>query len=126
MLFLRTPRQKKVSKWEELLARQIAADKLPAPVREYRFHAGRRWRLDFVWLEQALAVEVEGGIFSGGRHTRGAGFAADSDKYNAAVLLGWRLLRFTDRQVKDGSAVATIRAALAWSGELPMFALKEG
>lgn len=122
MLFLRTPRRKKVSEWEERLHRQILAEHLPAPVRELQFHPTRKWRADFAWLEQALLAEFEGAIFGKGRHTRGAGFSDDSEKYNAAVLLGWRLLRFTERQIKDGSAVKTIAAALAWTGELPMYA----
>lgn len=122
MLFLRTPLRKKTSRWEERLHRQILADGLPAPAREFHFHPSRRWRFDFVWLEQALAAEFDGAVFAAGRHTRGLGVSGDSEKLNAAVLLGWRVLRFTHLQVKDGSAVKTIRAALAWNGELPMFA----
>lgn len=63
-------------------------------VEEHRFHATRRWRFDFAWVAQRVAVEVEGGVWSGGRHTRGAGFVADARKYNEAVRLGWRVLRF--------------------------------
>jgi very-short-patch-repair endonuclease len=121
MLILRTPRRRKSSPWEERLHRQILAAHLPDPAREFPFHPTRKWRFDFAWLEQAVAAEFEGAIFGKGRHTRGAGFSDDSEKYNAAVLLGWRLLRFTERQVKDGTAVETITAALAWTGERPMF-----
>ena len=109
---LRTPRRKKVSRWEALLARQLALTTLPPPKREYRFHPVRKWQFDFVWPPQALAVEVEGAVFARGRHTRGAGFAEDADKYNEAVLLGWRVLRFTEKQIQSGDAVKTIRAAL--------------
>ena len=121
MLFLRTPLKKKTSKWEERLHRQILADKLPAPVREFRFHPTRQWRVDFAWIAQALIVEFEGAVFVAGRHTSGVGFSGDCEKYNAAVLLGWRVLRFTHPQVKDGSAVAIITEALAWKGETPLF-----
>ncbi len=65
------------------------------PVREYRFHPTRRWRFDFAWLEQKVAVEIEGGTFTGGRHTTGAGHHGDCKKYNEAVYLGWKVLRFT-------------------------------
>jgi very-short-patch-repair endonuclease len=100
------------SKWERRLLRDILAEGLPAPECEVRFHPTRKWRFDFAWEAQSLAVEFEGAVFAGGRHSRGVGFSGDADKYNAAVLLGWRVLRFTERQVKDGSAVVTIRLAL--------------
>jgi very-short-patch-repair endonuclease len=122
VIILRAPRRKADSKWEEKLYAQILAAHLPPPAREFPFHPSRKWRADFVWLEHALIAEVEGAIFSKGRHTRGAGFSADTEKYNAAVLLGWRVLRFTEIQIRNATAVETIRGALAWRGELPMFA----
>lgn len=67
--------------------------KLPAPVTEMQFHPERKWRFDFAWIEQRLALEVEGGAWSGGRHTRGSGFTSDIEKYNEATRLGWRVLR---------------------------------
>ena len=83
---------------------QVRASGLPEPVAEYRFAPPRRWRFDFAWPGVAVAVEIEGGVWSGGRHTTGAGFTADCEKYNRAVLLGWRVLRFTSRHLEDGSA----------------------
>jgi very-short-patch-repair endonuclease len=65
------------------------------PVAEYRFHPVRQWRLDFAWPDKKLGIELEGGTWSGGRHTTGAGYAGDCEKYNAAVELGWRVLRYT-------------------------------
>ena len=67
-------------------------------IEEHKFHETRKWRFDFAWPDQKLAVEVEGGAFSGGRHTRGIGFVKDCEKYNAAVLAGWRVLRFVPRK----------------------------
>ena len=80
---------------------------------EYRFHPVRKWRIDFAFQDAKLAVEVEGAVWSGGRHTRGGGFEADCDKYNALTLAGWRLLRFTNSHIKSGEAIQTIQAALA-------------
>ena len=51
-------------------------------------------------------VEVEGGG-PRGRHCRVVGFEKDCEKYNAAVVLGWRVLRFTTRQVKSALAINT-------------------
>ena len=68
-------------------------------------------RRDFAWPSAKLGVEIEGGIYSRGRHGRGSGIAADIEKGNALTLLGWRLLRFHGDQVRSGEAVETIRQA---------------
>ena len=66
-----------------------------APVTEMQFHSGRKWRFDMAWPEVQLAIEIEGGIYSGGRHTRGTGFQADCEKYLEAAILGWTVIRLT-------------------------------
>jgi very-short-patch-repair endonuclease len=85
---------------------------LPKPTPEVRFAPPRRWRFDYAFKPQMVAVEIEGGAFSRGRHTRGAGFIADMEKYNTAVALGWKVLRFTPSQVKDGTALGFIENVL--------------
>ncbi|MCB5206098.1 hypothetical protein [Methylovorus mays] len=57
-------------------------------VTEHVFHPTREWRFDFARPDIKLAIEVEGGTLSGGRHTRGAGYEADCYKYNEAARLG--------------------------------------
>jgi very-short-patch-repair endonuclease len=57
-----------------------------------------------------LAVEVEGGSWIHGRHVRAKGFEADCEKYNTAVLLGWRILRFTTAMVESGLAISAVKA----------------
>ena len=69
-------------------------------VKEYKFHPTRKWRFDYANLEKKIAIEVEGGIWTKGRHTRGKGYIGDMEKYNNAVLLGWKVLRFTPEQMK--------------------------
>jgi hypothetical protein len=60
-----------------------------------------------------LAVEVEGGSWIAGRHVRGRGFEADCEKYNQAVLLGWRVLRFTSAMVEDSTALYAVEQAFS-------------
>lgn len=62
---------------------------------EFKFHPERRWRFDFACPITKTAVEIEGGHWTGGRHTRGAGFEADCEKYNEAALEGWTVFRLT-------------------------------
>ena len=97
---------------ESRMALHIRALGLPEPECEYRFARPRQWRFDFAWPALLLAVEVEGGSWSGGRHTSGAGFAADCEKYNEATLRGWRVLRVTGAHVKSGAAVEWLRRAV--------------
>lgn len=75
---------------------------LPDPVREFKFHPERDWRFDFAWPPLKISVEMEGGIWSRGRHVRGKGYENDCEKYNEAILLGWLILRFTSRMLRDG------------------------
>jgi len=104
------------SELEAELDNQLRLARLPEPEREWRFHPVRRWRFDFSWPDVKLAVEVEGGVWSLGRHLRGGGFTEDCVKYNEAALLGWTVLRFTGGQIKSGMALEQIERALAAIG----------
>lgn len=81
----------------------------PKPVREYPFHDTRKWRFDFAWPSLRIALEQEGGIWTRGRHTRGAGYVADLEKYNSAVLLGWRVLRLPPDQIATAATVTMLQ-----------------
>lgn len=98
--------------------------------REHEFHPVRRWKFDFCWPDKKVAAEIEGQSWgktvvchqcgvkvlkytkggkpsyvreAGGRHTRGAGFESDVEKYNEAARLGWVVLRFTADMIKKRS-----------------------
>jgi hypothetical protein len=88
----------------EVFLRALEVRGLPRPECEWKFDAKRRWRFDYAWPQQMVALEVEGGVWTGGRHTRGAGFVKDMEKYSRAAVLGWRLLRVTpDKLVSAGT-----------------------
>jgi very-short-patch-repair endonuclease len=84
---------------------------LPAPVLEYKFHPTRKWRFDYAWPELRIALEVEGGVWTGGRHTRGSGFLKDVKKYNAAAALGWRVLRCTPSELMTLATAEILKEA---------------
>ena len=107
---------------EDLFAHQLRAHGLPKPEREVHFHPTRAWRFDFAWPELRVAVEVDGGVWTGGRHVRGKGFQNDADKINAAQALGWKVFRYTPTRIRSGFAVAEVRVALeraAWGRRDP-------
>lgn len=99
--------QRVQSEGEVILARDLRALKINFE-QEYKFHPERNWRADFLITGTKILIEVEGGIWSGGRHTRGKGFIADMEKYNAAAVMGFKVLRFDTQQVKSGSAIKQI------------------
>lgn len=92
---------------------------IPEPLHDKKFCPFRMWRFDFQWPEYKLAVECEGGVYSRGRHVRGKGFEADSDKYNRAALDGWCVLRFTSKHIDDNTALDLIEEALRVRGYSP-------
>jgi hypothetical protein len=79
---------------------------------EYCFAYPRRWRFDFALVSNLIAIEIEGGTWSGGRHTSGSGFRKDCEKYNEATRLGWRVYRFTSDMVTSGKAIEFIEQLL--------------
>lgn len=94
---------------DPVLARLFAEFGVPTPEREHRFHPTRKWRFDYAWPEQRVALEVEGGVWTRGRHTRGAGFVRDMDKYNEATRLGWKLVRVLPDQLHSGYTAQLVR-----------------
>lgn len=96
----------------DLLATHLRLSGITGWVREHRFHPKRRWRIDIAFPALRLAMEVEGAIWVEGRHTRGSGFTADIEKYNALTLAGWRLIRVTPAMVVTGEALALLEQVL--------------
>ena len=78
--------------------------------REFKFDAERKWRSDFRikggdgWHFLGVLVEIEGAVWTNGRHTRGMGFLRDIEKYNTASMLGYKILRFSTADVLTGKA----------------------
>lgn len=97
---------------ELLFWRLMASAGLPLPEREYRFHPIRRWRMDYAWPAQKVAVEIQGGTWQGGRHSRGPGYEADCEKQNTALAMGWQLLRYTPGMLKTADVAAQVRGLL--------------
>ena len=93
------------SELEDIFAMQLDAVGLDGYVREYQAIPGRRFRFDFCWVKERLAVEINGGTYSRGAHARPLGIKRDYEKGNLAVQFGWRVLQFDADMVKSGQAL---------------------
>ena len=112
-----------MSKFSDLLAKQIVEEGLPVPLRDFRFHEVRKWELDVAWPDSFLVVEVQGGVWSKpgakrcphcgqlprGAHGTGRGIERDIDKMNAAQLTGWDVLLVTPKMVLQGKGLALVK-----------------
>ena len=81
---------------------------------QFQFCPHRQWKADFYLPDERILIECEGatGYFKnpkgevtlGGRHTKQKGFEADAIKYNTAQMLGYKVLRFSSKQIGRGIA----------------------
>jgi len=85
---------------------------LPRPVAELRFHSVRLWRMDFAWPEHRVYLEVQGGIFTNGRHSRGAAMLKEWEKINTASGMGWRQILCQPKDLMTHATADYIRTAL--------------
>jgi hypothetical protein len=90
---------------------------LPAPVTEHRFHPERKWRFDFAFPTVGVAVEVQGGIWTRGRHTRGAALKLEWEKLNTAAAMGWRILFCEPNEVTTTAFAKRVKAAVEFGNE---------
>lgn len=98
---------------EDLLQWQLESVAIGGWTREMVFHPTRRWRFDFAWPDELLAVEINGGTFrkGGGAHT-GAGFKRDVEKYMAAIEIGWTVMVVMPETVRPGRVLQVIERRL--------------
>ena len=81
-------------------------------VKEYQFHPTRKWRFDYAIPAHKIALEVEGGVWTAGRHTRPQGFLGDIEKYNSATLMGWRVFRTTPSELYRTATINLLKEAI--------------
>ncbi len=63
-----------------------------------------------VYKDSTIGVEIEG---LHGRHQSIGGFLNDMEKYREITIAGIRLLRFTVKEVFDGTAIREIKRLLS-------------
>jgi very-short-patch-repair endonuclease len=108
----KAPKAKREPARYDSFVRLLANTDIPSPTLEYRFHETRKWRFDFAWPDKKIALEVEGAVWTGGRHTRGSGFIRDMEKYNSAAMRGWRVVRCTPQTISAPETLTMLRELL--------------
>jgi hypothetical protein len=78
---------------------------------------GSRYRYDFYLFELKAVVEINGGTWTKGGHSSGTGIIRDYKKLNLASMHRVRSFAFVPAMVEDGSAIETIKLALAWQNK---------
>lgn len=89
------------------------ANNLPRPLHEAHFHPTRGWRWDWAWYAEKVAIEVQGGVWSRGRHGRGSGIVKDMEKFSEGAALGWRVILVEPKNLKTEETLDLIKRALA-------------
>ena len=85
---------------------------IPEPRLEYRFHPTRKWRFDACWPDVKVAVEIQGGVWIGGKHGRGSGIVKDYEKLNHGQIAGWIILQLTPRDISSGAGAPLVLSAI--------------
>lgn len=108
----RTQQRAKPIKFTDIFTTICMTDLKVECVKEHKFHPKRRWRFDYAIPEYKIALEVEGGVWTGGRHIRAQGFLGDMEKYNTATLMGWRVFRTTPDDLYKMATINLLRQAI--------------
>lgn len=85
---------------------------LPPAKPEYRFHKTRKWRFDYAWPDRLVALEIQGGIWTQGRHSRGSGLIKEYEKMNHAAAGGWAIFYCTPQTVTSPELIELLKRSL--------------
>lgn len=106
--------KRKTTQASDLFTAVIKADLGAECVKEYKFHPTRRWRFDYALPEHKIAIEIDGGVWTQGRHTRPVGYLHDMEKFNEAAAMGWLVLKFTPKEQYSRAAIEVVGRTIAW------------
>lgn len=124
-----TKRWSKAKHSQAMFIARCKAHGLPEPIPEFKFHPSRDWRFDYLFSE-TVAMEIEGGLYGRckacpmckrrpvGAHSSIERLKSDMEKYNAAAIAGFCVIRVRPEEVTSGAAFALVRRALGL-GEQP-------
>jgi very-short-patch-repair endonuclease len=97
----------------------ITAWELDYQERYSRSKRSKRYRLDFAHPDSRTGIEIQGGVYSRGRHVTGSGYERDCKKYNLAYTSGWTIFLLTSTMAKDAAWLAVIASHIAAQSQRP-------
>lgn len=65
----------------------------PELSKEVKISDEREFKNDYVHIPTKVIIEVDGGVYNGGRHVRAKGFINDCVKLNMATMAGYSIIR---------------------------------
>jgi len=94
----------------------LKQENLPIPESEFKFCPNRRFSFDFAYIEQRIALEIEGGIYTHKMgHSSITGILRDIEKYNLAAICGWRVIRILSNELHKKQTFELIKKALDYN-----------
>lgn len=97
---------------KKIVVQYFRSQGIPEPVFEHKFCDDRKWRFDVAFVEHRVAVEIDGGIWIGGGHNRGAQIKKTWEKENEAQIMGWKILKCEPEDLCLVSTTDMIKRAL--------------
>lgn len=100
----------------------------PDPVEEFRFHPGRKFAFDLCWVDERLALEIDGGLYGKGKpcvlckrravagHSSIQRIKSDMEKFNLAAVCGFRVLHCRPEQIASGEIFSWLDMAFSGRG----------
>ena len=68
----------------------------------------KQWRYDVIFPTVKLCIEVQGGVFTHGKHSRGENQVNDMYKSNSAQRVGYACFQFPPRDLSSGKAATDV------------------
>lgn len=122
----KTPRVQNTQQLTDLFTALVKADLKATCVKEFKFHPTRKWRFDYALPEYKVAVEIDGGVWTQGRHTRPQGYINDLEKFNEAAAMGWLILKFTPQEQYRKATLELIKRTIDIRQNERAMATREG
>lgn len=105
-------RKRYVPNYNDWFAKKLSEAGIKGWVREFNYYPGRKFAADFAWPEEKIILEIQGGVYNGGRHVRPVEYEKDCLKYSLAASVGWCVLLFTPKHLNNGEALLILQDAL--------------
>lgn len=106
---MKEPKPKKQTPAQILLGKHLVELGLEA-IPEYKFLESRRFHFDWYLPKHRMGLECDG-QWNGG-HTRRFALDYDNERMNLAQMAGYRVIKFTNTMVLNGSAKAFLEKCL--------------